>query len=76
MGIDEAEELARFARNLARSELADLVPVIATTLDELIDSFRSMGGGGVGVELAAAVSAELHKRNATIAQRSPMVGTA
>lgn len=74
MGSGEAEELGKFRRNIARADLCDLSPVIATTLDEVIDLFRSLGmGTDLAVEMAAALSAELHRRHATL---TTMVGSA
>jgi len=77
MGNAEAEELGKFRRNIERAELIDLGPVIANTLDELIDVVRSLGAGRhVGVEMAAALSAELHRRAAFMRTTPTMVGTA
>jgi len=77
MGSDEAEELGKFRRNIERAEMLDLGPVIANVLDELIDVVRSVGAGRhVGVELAAALSAELHRRNAAMRATPTMVGSA
>lgn len=77
MASVEAEELGKFRRNIERAELPELAAIVAVTLDELIDLIRRLGvGRDIGVEMAAALSAELHKRNPSIARRSPMVGTA
>lgn len=77
MANGEAEELGKFRRNIESAELLDLVPVIAAALDELIDVVRALGAGRhVGVELAAALSAELHRRNVAMRATPTMVGTA
>lgn len=75
MASAEAEELGTFRRNLELADQQHLSLITVTVLDECIDVIRRLGGGSVELELAAAVSAELHRR-ATIAQRSLMVGTA
>jgi len=70
MASVEAEELGKFRRSIGLAELA-------TALDELIDLARSVGvGGDLAVEMAAALSAELHKRRPAQLRPSPMVGTA
>lgn len=76
MGSDEANELGRFRRNIAGLPLADLAPVIALSLDELIDTLRRLGGGNLGIEMAAALAAELHKRAAAPVLRAARVGSA
>lgn len=79
MASGAADELGKFRRNLERASSDALMAVVGTTLDELIDLLRALGvGSEMGIEMAAALSAELHKRNAaaTVAQRSPMVGSA
>ena len=70
----EAEELARFRRNLMTASDAQLRALTGTTIDELIDLVRAVAPGNYGVEMAAALSAELHRRGQS--QRAPMVGTA
>jgi len=77
MASVEAEELGKFRRSIGLAELPELAPIIATALDELIDLARSVGvGGDLAVEMAAALSAELHKRRPAQLRPSPMVGTA
>lgn len=63
MDNDEAEELGKLRRKLEGLALGDLTRIAASTLDELIDVCRQLGPGNIGLETAAAVSAELHKRN-------------
>jgi hypothetical protein len=74
MDSDEASELARFRRNLMNASESELRAIVGTTLDEIIDLARAVAPGNYGVEMAAALSAELHRRGQV--QRAPMVGTA
>lgn len=67
-------ELARFRRNLLDASEAQLRALVSTTIDELIDLLRAVAPGNYGVEMAAALSAELHRRSHV--QRAPMVGSA
>jgi len=69
-----AEELGKFRRNLECADEQQLGLITMTVLDECIDTIRRLYGGSAEIELAAAVSAELHKR--AIAERSPRVGRA
>lgn len=59
---DEAAAVGAFRRFLDRASLAELSTVAATTLDSLIEVLRGIDRGGTGVEMAAALAAELHKR--------------
>lgn len=70
----EAEELGRFRARIERAELPDLTPIIASLLDDYVDLIRGLGRGrsNTSVEMAAAMSAELHKRNLTT--RAAQVG--
>lgn len=65
MDNDEAEELGRFRRLIATADLSKLSPMIASVLDDYVDLVRGLGRGrsNTSVEMAAALSAELHKRN-------------
>jgi hypothetical protein len=72
MDNGEADELGRFRRFLASAQLAELAIVMAGSLDACIDLIRKLGASNVGVEMAAALSAELHKRNAPPTVRAPM----
>jgi hypothetical protein len=74
MADGEAEELGKFRRNLECADEQHLGLITMTVLDECIDVIRRLCGGSAEIELAAAVSAELHKR--AVAERSPRVGTA
>lgn len=76
MGNAEAEELGRFRRSIDGIELEKLAPVIATTLDEMILLLRRIDPGNYGVEVAAALAAELHKRNGPPLVLAPTVGNA
>ena len=75
MGDAEAKELGKFARTLARAELRDLLPIIASTLDDCVDLLRRTVPPALLIEMVAALSAELHKRN-TPAVRAVLVGNA
>lgn len=68
----EAEELVRFRRSLLTATDSQIRALVGTTIDELIDLVRAVAPGNYGVEMAAALSAELHRRSQ--AQRAPMVG--
>jgi len=59
----EAEQLAEFARTLARARLEALIPIIALTLDDCIDLLRRTCPPATLIEMVAAISAELHKRH-------------
>ncbi len=74
MDSDEVKELGRFRLRLLDATDAQLRALVGTTIDELIDLVRAVSPGNYGVEMAAALSAELHRR--TQVQRAPMVGTA
>jgi hypothetical protein len=56
------EELARLRRNLLAASADQLEAITIATLDEMIDLVRAFARGNPGVEAAAAVSAELHRR--------------
>ena len=58
----EAEELGEFRRLIERASLDQLAPLIIVSLDGLIDALREFMPSGVAIETAAALSAELHKR--------------
>ena len=64
MDSGEAETVARLRKSLERATDGQLTAIATATLDELIDLVRQLVGSHVGVETAAAVSAELHKRRA------------
>ncbi len=74
MDSDEVKELGRFRLRLLDATDAQLRALVGTSIDELIDLVRAVSPGHYGVEMAAALSAELHRR--TQVQRAPMVGTA
>lgn len=78
MDTAEAEELGKFRRNLQRCSLAELAPIVASVLDECIEVLRGVvPGSPLSVEMAAALSAELHKRHVeAIPQPSSLVGNA
>lgn len=76
MDNGEAEELGKFRRLIDGADLARLVPIIATSLDEMIVILRRVEPGNYGVEVAAALAAELHKRNQPLATYAPTVGNA
>ena len=62
MDSGEAKELGEFARIIARADLARLLPIIALTLDDCIDVLRRTAPPSTMIEMAAALAAELHKR--------------
>lgn len=71
----DAEELATLARNLAVATDDQIRRLSATAIDDLIDLVRGIAGSSFGVEAAAAIAAELHKRNqAQPIVPSPVVG--
>jgi len=76
MDNDEAEELGRFRRAIANATADQLAPILLATLDELINVVRGLPASGTGVEMAAALSAELHKRASAARVYAPVVGNA
>lgn len=74
----EAEELAQFRRLIGEATLAQLEPLILTSLDGLIDLIRTCAPPSVAIETAAAISAELHRRRRSAEPRAwaPTVGNA
>ena len=76
MDNDEAEILGRFRANLARATFEQLGPIVASSLDDLIGLARLVDGSNVGIEMAAAVSAELHRRFRRPSPVAPLVGNA
>jgi len=76
MDNDEAEILGRFRANLARASLEQLAPIVASSLDDLIQLARLIDRSNLGVEMAAAVAAELHKRFLPHTPVAPVVGNA
>jgi hypothetical protein len=70
----EAEELGRFRRRLAEADLEEFFPVIAGVIDESVDLLRGHFGSSFGIEMLAAVAAELHRR-ADIIQTPPRIRT-
>lgn len=75
--VADAEELATLARNLAVATDDQIRRMSAVAIDDLIDLVRSIAGTSFGVEAAAAIAAELHKRNnAAPTLRAPTVGNA
>jgi hypothetical protein len=72
----EAEILGRFRANVAGASLERLAPIVASSLDDLIQLARLVDRSNLGVEMAAALSAELHKRFAPHGPVAPVVGNA
>lgn len=74
MTSDEAQQLAKFRRAIAHADAAQLLPIIGDLIDNLIDLVRGIGTtSGIGVEMLAAVSAELHRRRVRTVY-APVVG--
>lgn len=77
MVTEEAEQLGRFRRLLESATLETLVPIIASVLDDCVDVLRELPSPSpLPVEMAAAVSAELHRRHTVPTLRAPTIGTA
>lgn len=76
MGSDDAKQLGEFSRTLAAAPLPALVSIVSLTLDDCLELLRKAVPPGLMLEMIAAVSAELHKRNAAPIVRAPTVGNA
>lgn len=72
----EAEELGELRRKIRAASLEQLTDLIATSLDNLIDIVRKTAGSNLGTEVAAALAAELHRRNQPRLVWAPTVGNA
>lgn len=59
----DAVSLGEFAATLARAQLAQLIPIVALSLDDAIELLRRTCPPQPLIEMLAAVSAELHKRH-------------
>jgi hypothetical protein len=64
----EVEELVAFTKTIAQATLEQLTPIIIISLDGMIDALRMAAPRAPALEIAAALSAELHKRQ----QRPPV----
>lgn len=75
----EASQLGAFRRLIERADTEALLPLVGVVIDDLVDMMRIIPGASkLAIEMAAAVSAEIHRRHQpTIpAQHAKRVGTA